>query len=76
MRSWLSGITAPCQGAVGVSITPDRTVLLVAPVAQWIEYRSSEPWMWVRFLPGAQIARQFFLGKIVWETILSGIEDL
>jgi hypothetical protein len=24
-----------------------------APVAQWIEYRSSEPWMWVRFLPGA-----------------------
>ena len=54
MRSWLSGITAPCQGAVGVSITPDRTVLLVAPVAQWIEYRSSEPWMWVRFLPGAQ----------------------
>lgn len=28
-----------------------------APVAQRIEYRSSEPWMWVRFLPGAQILK-------------------
>ena len=27
MRAWLSGITGPCQGPVGVSITPARTVL-------------------------------------------------
>ena len=25
MRPWLSGITSPCQGLVGVSITPGRT---------------------------------------------------
>jgi hypothetical protein len=25
MRPWLSGITGPCQGPVGVSITPGRT---------------------------------------------------
>lgn len=25
MRPWLSGITGPCQGSVGVSITPGRT---------------------------------------------------
>ncbi len=27
----------------------------IAPLAQWIEHRSSEPMMWVRFLQGAQI---------------------
>ena len=74
LRAWLSGITGPCQGPVGVSITPARTKersefvqagdhisrtmkrcysKCNAPVAQRIEYRSSEPWMWVRFLPGA-----------------------
>jgi hypothetical protein len=26
MRPWLSGITSPCQGLVGVSITPGRTI--------------------------------------------------
>lgn len=25
LRAWLSGITGPCQGPVGVSITPART---------------------------------------------------
>ena len=25
MRPWLSGIMSPCQGLVGVSITPGRT---------------------------------------------------
>ncbi len=25
MRAWLSGIMSPCQGLVGVSITPART---------------------------------------------------
>lgn len=27
MRPWLSGIMSPCQGLVGVSITPGRTTI-------------------------------------------------
>lgn len=31
MRPWLSGIMSPCQGLVGVSITPGRTKTLREP---------------------------------------------
>ena len=46
-----------------------------APVAQWIEQRSSKALMWVRFLPGAQNKRSVILCH--WECagrIRAGIE--
>ena len=54
-----------------------------APVVQWIEQRSSEPLMWVRFLPGAfKIFMPFFYteekinspinGQLTWRKFLFG----
>lgn len=64
MRAWFNGRTSPCQGLgpgsiPGVRTFFDLTLILeyysvIAPVVKWISHRSSEPLLWVRFLPGAQ----------------------
>ncbi len=58
LRLWFSGRTRPCQGRDSGSIPGSRTrgvnIGITAPIAQRIEYLSSEQGMWVRFLLGAQ----------------------
>ena len=43
LRAWLSGITGPCQGPVGVSITPARTKVKLLCVVETAEAGTSRP---------------------------------
>ena len=45
MRPWLSGITGPCQGSVGVSITPGRTLKALKGLSCGQEKGASAPFV-------------------------------